>query len=208
MQTHEKSNWTRPGFLGKEAGGGKHERDLTLIKGTRAATRKADSAGKTAPPRTLAVAAPQEPADPFDLGGLEDATGYALRRVQLAIFSDFARRFAELDLKPAQYSTLLVIAANPGQTQSAIGAALGILRPNFVALLDELERRGLAQRTRSETDRRSHAVVLTPAGETMLARARAIQTAQEESIRDILGAEGRDALIELSTRLWRGLHGG
>jgi DNA-binding MarR family transcriptional regulator len=183
------------------------EAGLYVMKAnTRAKNRSLPAARKAvaAVAKTAAVTISAE-ADPFDLGGLEEATGYALRRAQLAIFTDFARRFAELDLKPAQYSALLLIAANPGQTQSAIGAALGILRPNFVAMLDELERRGLARRTRSEIDRRSHAVVLTPAGDDILARARAIQRAQEDRIRDILGADGREALIELSTLLWRAL---
>ncbi|MBB4197644.1 DNA-binding MarR family transcriptional regulator [Rhodoblastus sphagnicola] len=163
--------------------------------------RRVGATGPQGGARALAA----EEADLFDLGGLETTTGYVMRRAQMAIFGDFLARFAELDLKPAQFATLQLIAANPGQNQSAIGAALGILRPNFVALLDELERRGLARREKSDADRRSHAVTLTDAGQSLLQRARAAQAAQEQRIREILGEEARESLIALSTRLWRGL---
>ena len=137
----------------------------------------------------------------LDLSGLTDVVGYALRRAQLAVFEDFIARFAALDLKPAQYSVLLVIGRNPGRKQSEIAAALGIQRPNFVAMLDELERRGLAERVRSTTDRRSHAIVLTDDGRALLDRALEVQREQEAIIADRLGPGGRDALVALLHRL-------
>ena len=109
---------------------------------------------------------------PLDLSALTSIVGYPLRRAQLAVFEDFNRRFAALDLSPAQYSTLVAIAANPGRKQSEIAGALGIQRPNFVAMMDELERRGLAERLRTPADRRSRALALTAAG-AALARGRA-----------------------------------
>jgi DNA-binding MarR family transcriptional regulator len=107
----------------------------------------------------------------LDLGPLPRLAGYALRRAQLAVFEDFITTLAELDLRPAQYSVLLVLERNPGSTQTAVAAALGIQRANFVALLDGLERKGLARRAPSPTDRRSHALGLTPRGHEVLVRA-------------------------------------
>lgn len=137
----------------------------------------------------------------LDLTGLTDVVGYALRRAQMAVFEDFIARFAALDLKPAQYSVLLVIGRNPGRKQSEIAAALGIQRPNFVAMLDELERRGLAERVRSTTDRRSHAIVLTTDGRKLLDRALAVQAEQEQVLAARLAPEGRDTLVALLHRL-------
>ena len=108
----------------------------------------------------------------LDLSALTAIVGYPLRRAQLALFEDFNRRFAALELSPAQYSTLAVIGANPGRRQSEIAGALGIQRPNFVAMMDELERRGLAERLRTPADRRSRALALTaPARRWWRARA-------------------------------------
>ena len=67
--------------------------------------------------------------------------GYALRRAQVAVYQDFARTYAKFDIRPVQYGVLIVIERNPGQKQTAVGAALAIKRANFVALCDELEKR-------------------------------------------------------------------
>jgi len=135
------------------------------------------------------------------LSTLDDAVGYWLRRAQLAVFEDFARRFVALELTPAQFSTLIAIRDNPGRRQSDIAAALGIRRPNFVALLDELERRRLAERTPSGADRRANALRLTGAGEALLARALAAQHEQESAIRAHIGEAERDTLVATLRRL-------
>jgi DNA-binding MarR family transcriptional regulator len=152
------------------------------------------------------LAEPSEEADPLDappldLSHLSAIVGYPLRRAQMALFEDFARRFAPLELTPAQYSTLSTIGDNPGRKQSEIAAALGILRPNFVAMMDELERRGLAERARSGADRRSNALALTPAGRALLTRARAVQDEQEAAINKLLGRGEREALVATLRKL-------
>ena len=137
------------------------------------------------------------------LGALDDAVGYHLRRAQVAVFEDFARRFERLNLTPAQFSTLLAIRENPGRRQSDIAAALGVQRPNFVSLMDILERRGLAARVRGSADRRANALELTPDGADLLDRALAAQGEQEEAIRAQLGEGERRHLIETLQRLSR-----
>ncbi|THD42024.1 MAG: MarR family transcriptional regulator [Bradyrhizobium sp.] len=138
---------------------------------------------------------------PLDLSALTSIVGYPLRRAQLAVFDDFNRRFAAIGLTPAQYSTLAAIGANPGRKQSDIAAALGIQRPNFVAMMDELERRGLAERLQSEADRRSRALALTAAGRTLLTQARRVQGEQEKEIERLVGRAGRETLVQLLQRL-------
>ena len=162
----------------------------------------AERAKTSRPARALEEAAEAAPTgNALDLTALTEITGYPLRRAQLAVFDDFNRRFAPLGLSPAQYSALVAIADNPGRNQSEIAGALGIQRPNFVAMMDELERRGLAERLRSDADRRSHALVLTRSGSDLVARARRVQSEQEEAIARILGPEGRETLVALLRRL-------
>ncbi len=156
-------------------------------------------------PRPLPVdgeAGGADPVDvPLDLSALTEITGYPLRRAQLAVFEDFNKRFALLGLSPAQYSALVAIGDNPGRKQSEIAGALGIQRPNFVAMMDELERRGLAERLRSDADRRSHALALTRRGSELVARARVVQAEQESAIARILGPDGRETLVALLRQL-------
>jgi DNA-binding MarR family transcriptional regulator len=154
--------------------------------------------------KTIARSRATKPADdaqPLDLSALTSIVGYPLRRAQLAVFEDFTRRFAALKLSPAQYSALVVIGANPGRKQSDIAGALGIQRPNFVAMMDELERRGLAERLRNAVDRRSRALALTAAGVALAARARRIQAEQEREVERLIGREGREQLIAALARL-------
>jgi len=58
-------------------------------------------------------------------GALPERIGYALRRAQLAVFQDFVQTMAELDVRPAQYSVLLLIGINPGVSQTALGRGAG-----------------------------------------------------------------------------------
>src|SRR5436305_14683227 len=88
----------------------------------------------------------------LQLGELSDHLGYALKRAQLRIFEHFLRCVEPLQLTPAQFSVLLLLDKNPGRNQTEIANTLGILRPNFVAMLDGLEARELCIRVRSTSD--------------------------------------------------------
>jgi DNA-binding MarR family transcriptional regulator len=134
----------------------------------------------------------------FDASFVNEIIGYRLRRAQLRVFQQFIVRFADLDLRPAEYSVLALIAANPGSKQSEIAQALGIKRANFVALINGLERRGLTERRQPAGDRRSNALFLTPSGEEFVARANAAQAEFEaECVARLGGPEQRDRLIAL-----------
>jgi len=142
-----------------------------------------------------------------DLGPLTGLIGYMLRRAQIAVFQDVFRAFAEVGIRPAQFSVLTVIAHNPGRTQSQVAAALRIKRTNFVALLDGLERRGLAVRRPAPADRRSHALHLTDAGKATMRRLnRTVDKLEEGMIRRI-GRDRRGVLLELLSRLAEGERG-
>jgi hypothetical protein len=74
-------------------------------------------------------------AAPVDVGELSDLLGYALKRAQLRLYEDFLKCVAPLQLTPAQFSVLMLLEKNPGRNQTEVAGALGILRPNFVAML-------------------------------------------------------------------------
>ena len=142
----------------------------------------------------VAKAPRKEPADhgadndALLMGELSDHLGYALKRAQLKIFEDFLRCVAPLQLTPAQFSVLLLLDKNPGRNQTEIANTLGILRPNFVAMLDGLESRELCVRMRSTNDRRSHILMLTDKGRAVLARAKKlVATKHEARLNELLG---------------------
>ena len=138
----------------------------------------------------------------IELGELSELLGYTLKRAQLKIFEDFLRCMAPLQLTPAQFSVLFLLDRNPGRNQTEIANTLGILRPNFVAMLDGLESRELCARVRSVNDRRSHHLVLTDKGRAVLSRAKKLVTAKHEArLNELLGANNRAALVAMLARI-------
>ena len=138
----------------------------------------------------------------LQLGELADLLGYALKRAQLKVFEDFLRCVAPLQLTPAQFSVLLLLDRNPGRNQTEIANTLGILRPNFVSMLDALESRDLCTRMRSTNDRRSHILVLTEKGRAVLARAKKlVATKHEARLNELLGPANRIALLDMLAKI-------
>jgi DNA-binding MarR family transcriptional regulator len=133
---------------------------------------------------------------PLDIGILEAHLGYFIRRLQIWVFQDFIRTLASIDISPAQYSVLVVTAANAGASQSQIGSTLGIERARLVRLLDKLEKRGLLERLPSPDDGRSHALRLTRDGSRTLKRAKALAACHEARLTEILGPERRKVLLD------------
>src|SRR5437764_327300 len=143
---------------------------------------------------------------PLQLGELSEHLGYSLKRAQLKIFEDFLRCVAPLQLTPAQFSVLMLLDKNPGRNQTEIANTLGILRPNFVAMLDGLESRDLCARIRSTNDRRSHILVLTDKGRAVLARAKKlVATKHEARLNELLGPSNRAALLAMLATIAREL---
>lgn len=138
----------------------------------------------------------------IELGELSEMLGYPLKRAQLKIFEDFLRCMAPLQLTPAQFSVLMLLERNPGRNQTEIANTLGILRPNFVAMLDGLESRELCARVRSVNDRRSHNLVLTDKGKAVLARAKKLIAAKHEArLDELLGSANRAAMVAMLTKI-------
>lgn len=128
--------------------------------------------------------------------------GYRLRRAQVAIFQQFAALFAEHELRPADYSALALIEANPGSKQIEIAKALGIKRANFVALINGLEARNLVERRLPANDKRSQALFLTPHGTERIQVYNAVQAEFEaQCVAKLGGPAERDQLMELLGRL-------
>src|SRR5690242_10371350 len=85
---------------------------------------------------------------------------------QVGIFASqrFAGRLAALDLQPPQFRVLNMVDAAEGQSQQAIGEAIGAPASRMVAIVDELERRGLVERRPHPSDRRIRTIFLTGEG--------------------------------------------
>jgi DNA-binding MarR family transcriptional regulator len=121
-----------------------------------------------------------------------------------------AARFADLTraagLSPQDAGVLRLIAGEPGMSQRALADRVGAVPSRVVVLVDSLESRGLVVRTRSENDRRNHALHLTDEGRAALAALRPIGLEHEREVLAPLTEDERARLGELLTKLASG-HG-
>jgi len=74
----------------------------------------------------------------------------------------------EVDLTPPLTGLLRAVATGPGRSQQEIATQLGTPPARMVALVDDLDQRGLVERKRNPDDRRLNALYLTDVGRNML----------------------------------------
>ena len=123
--------------------------------------------------------------------------GFLLVQLGTHAHRRFAERLAGVGLHPRHFGMLSHLAASEGQSQQALSVALGIHRSAVVALVDDLEERGLAERKRDPVDRRAYTLYLTPAGRDVLADLQRIAGEHEAELLTALDASERSKLISL-----------
>jgi DNA-binding MarR family transcriptional regulator len=122
---------------------------------------------------------------------------FLLSQVGIHASRRFAERIAEVDLNPPLFRILNLIDAAEGRSQQAIGEAIQIPPSRMVALVDELEARGLVERRPDPGDRRVRALYLTRKGRNSLSRGRELATAHEEELTRGMSEADRMRLIKL-----------
>jgi len=128
-----------------------------------------------------------------DPNPLTDLPGYVLRRAATLMMAELAERLAPLALRISDASVLLLVAGRADMTSSDLGKLLDIQRANMVPLLARLDSAGLIARV--PIDRKSQAIVLTPAGEATLAQVRSITASFEADLLARIPAAHRDHLV-------------
>lgn len=128
---------------------------------------------------------------------LSRRAGFLLAQLGTHAHRRFADRLAGLGLHPRHFGMLSHLGAAEGQSQQALSKALGIHRSAIVAVVDDLEHRGLAERRPDPSDRRAYALYLTPRGRDMLADLERMAAEHEAELLSGLSASERSQLISL-----------
>jgi DNA-binding MarR family transcriptional regulator len=126
--------------------------------------------------------------------GITDRPTLVLVKLGNEILARAEDPLAALGLSGRQYLILAVLGADTPPSQLELAGLCGLLPAQVVPVLDELERRGLVARQRSEEDRRRSVVRLTPAGEDSLAKADELARSIEETLFGELDAGAREQL--------------
>jgi MarR family transcriptional regulator, lower aerobic nicotinate degradation pathway regulator len=94
-----------------------------------------------------------------------------------------------------------VLTEGAKETQATIADTLDLDRSQLVGILDELEKQGLIERRRDQTDRRRHMVSITPAGTKKIVKMRAMIKSLEDSLLGSLDGEERATLQDYLQRI-------
>jgi DNA-binding MarR family transcriptional regulator len=128
-------------------------------------------------------------------------TGFLLSRMGTVAQRTFAARLDSLGLNPRMWGVLNVLDAEGEITQHQLGRCAGIDPSSMVGTIDELELQGLVERRRHPTDRRAHALHLTPGGRRTLAAGRELARSAQDDLLAPLDEAEREQLHGLLLRL-------
>jgi DNA-binding MarR family transcriptional regulator len=161
-----------------------------------------------APRDTAAAAEPRhEGAAPHGLSegdALATLLGYRVTLANVVTRKVYTRHIGvPMQLKPVEFTILMLLLANTDVTQKRLGQALDVSAPNLTIVLDGLQARELVTRVRSETDRRSQHIHLTRKGQVLARKARDVSLTMEQDLLRHLSAAEQAMLIELLHKVSR-----
>ena len=126
---------------------------------------------------------------------------FNLSSLGYAVSKGFHDILVPFDLHPREFAVLRAVDVLQGQTQQALGDRLQIPRSRMVAIVDELEARGLLERRPNPADRRVREIHLTAAGRKALEQAFAEAIAYERRVTEPLTDAQQQQLLGLLDRI-------
>jgi DNA-binding MarR family transcriptional regulator len=142
------------------------------------------------------------------------SAAFLLAQVGAHAAQKFGERLSGLNLAPAHAGILRILGRTPAITQQALADALGMVASRLVALIDELEERGLAERRENAEDRRRYALHLTAQGRSTLEAIGRVAREHQQALLKSLSNDEQQLLALLLERvaadqgLVRGVHPG
>ncbi|WP_410570033.1 MarR family winged helix-turn-helix transcriptional regulator [Amycolatopsis sp. cmx-4-61] len=130
--------------------------------------------------------------------------GYLLKHAQLRLAELAEPLYAPLGITGRQLALLVLFGDGPARSQQDGAARLGIDRTTMVALVDELEAKGLVRREVAPGDRRKRLVVLTPEGERVREAGEEVTRQAEGLLLEPLSAEDAERLRAALHQVVRG----
>ena len=134
-------------------------------------------------------------------GPLEHWIGFNLRMAQEATFEAFSRRSLEIGESPGRFATLTIIARNPGISQTELSHANGRDKSSLTPVVEDLVRRGLVERTRMDSDRRTYRLTLTAEGKKVLTQLTRCARRHERNLDRIIGLRDRKRFLALLKKI-------
>ena len=136
----------------------------------------------------------------LDWGLYATAIGPRLRLLRNMLSTASIEVSQPFGLPTGSLTVMVLVTANPESSQADLARGAGITGPGLVGVIDELEKRGLVSRIRSDEDRRRNRLVLTEAGEVTMQALFAAVESIEAPIRAELGTDEMAQLLDCLDR--------
>ncbi len=140
-------------------------------------------------------------AGPINFGPLAYWVGFNLRMAQEAAFQAFSRRSQDIGESPGRFATLTLIARNPGISQTELSQANGRDKSSLTPVVEDLVRRGLIERKRMDSDRRTYRLNVTAAGKKVLTTMTRCARRHERNLDQLIGVRDRKRFLQILKRI-------
>jgi len=137
----------------------------------------------------------------INFGPLATWIGFNLRMAQEATFDAFSRRSLEIGESPGRFATLTLIARNPGISQTELSHANCRDKSSLTPVVEDLVRRGLVERARVDSDRRTYRLTVTPEGKRTLTMMTRCARRHERNLDRIIGPRDRKRFLALLKKI-------
>ena len=125
---------------------------------------------------------------------LREGLGWPLARIAHAVTLAHNGALSPHGLSLRTFAVLATIEAGAARSQLEIAQTVGLDKTTLVATIDDLERRGLVQRTPDPDDRRARILAITADGRELFERAAATLRATDAGIFAQMAPEDRERL--------------
>ncbi|MFO1039341.1 MAG: MarR family winged helix-turn-helix transcriptional regulator [Geminicoccaceae bacterium] len=135
---------------------------------------------------------------------LGDLLSFHARTVGLALNKSYDHAIGEVSLAhgTGKVSVLLLTAANPGIRPSVIAHFIHKDRAAMARLVEQMKEHGLIEHQIDAEERRAHELYLTPKGESLLQRVRAIAIGHSDRFFGVLTSTEQRELLRLLMKLY------
>lgn len=134
---------------------------------------------------------------------LADSLAYQIKQTQVRCYEMLFELLGPESLSPGRMTALSLIGNHPGIKQSELAEHLRVNRASVVKVIDSLQAMGYVERGSMPGDRRSHALIATPAGVAELQRMTQLIRQHETMIASELTPAERDRLMQLLGKVAR-----
>ncbi|KIL35650.1 hypothetical protein SD71_12175 [Cohnella kolymensis] len=131
----------------------------------------------------------------------DDSIGFIINQAGRRLSQLLAIRFAAFDLTTEQWSVLSRLCEQDGTSQKDLAVRVGKDQTNITRILDQLERKKLAERRTNPDDRRSFYAFVTDAGRDLQGRLVPIEQEVLASVTEEITEQQATILKELLIRL-------